>query len=70
MWGGVVRSLMVVLPLVGLVASILLDGYIVFQLMVTSASLWLMERAVMDDSRFTVDDGLFILMAQLMGLLL
>ena len=68
--GGVVQSLMVVLPLVGLVAPIPLDGYIVFQLMVTSASLWLLEKAVMDDSRFTVDEGLFILLAQLMGLLL
>ncbi|RLE44943.1 hypothetical protein DRJ16_00935 [Candidatus Woesearchaeota archaeon] len=67
---GVIQSIMLVLAIVALVVPLPLDGYILFQLLVVSASLWLVKKAVTDDSRLTLDEGLFILLAQVMGIVL
>ena len=67
---GIVQSVMLILPLVAFVAPIPLDGYILFQLLATAATLWLVKKAVVDDGKLTLDEGIFVILAQLMGLVL
>ncbi len=63
---GISQCVLVVLGVVSLFAPIPLDGYVLFQLASIAASLWIVKKAIMDDNRLTVDEGIFILILQVL----
>ena len=67
---GIVQSIMLVFPLLSLLIPIELDGYVLYQFLATSTTLWIVKKAVVDDGRFTLDEGVSILMAHLLGIVL
>ncbi len=67
---GIVQSILFVFPLVALVSVVMLDGFVVFELIASAAVLWLVEKAITDDKRLTADEGVFLLLTALLGILL
>lgn len=67
---GIVQSLMLILPLVALFIPVHLDGYVIYQLIVNALTLWLVKKSIVDDGRLTLDEGVSIILANLLGLLL
>ncbi len=67
---GIVQTVMVIFPLLSLVVPLKLDGFVVYQLLVAALTLWLTERSITDDSVLTLDEGISIMLANLLALLL
>lgn len=67
---GIVQTLMVVFPLVSFFVPLRLDGFVVYLLLVSALTLWLTERSITDDSKLTLDEGVSIMLANLLALLL
>ena len=67
---GIVQSIMLVFPLLALFVSINLDGYITLSILAVASTLWIVKKAVVDDGEFTLDEGVSILIVQLLGMLL
>ncbi len=67
---GIVQSILLVFPLVALLAPVPLDGYVIFQLAASALTLWIVERAITDDKRVTKDEGIFLILTQVLGILL
>ena len=67
---GVVQSVLLVFPLIALATEVVLDGFVIYQLAASAAMLWIVEKAITDDELLTVDEGLFITLVSLLGVLL
>jgi len=67
---GVVQSVMVILPLLSAVAPLYLDGYVLYQFLAVASTLWVTKKAIVDDSALTLDEGVYIMMAHLLGIVL
>jgi len=67
---GIVQTIMVIFPIISFFVPLRLDGFVVYQLLVAALTLWLVERSITDDSRLTVDEGVSIMLANLLALLL
>lgn len=67
---GIVQSLMFILPLVALFVPVYLDGYVIYQLIANALTLWLVKKSIVDDGKLTLDEGVSIILAHLLGLLL
>ena len=67
---GIVQSIMLVFPLLSLLIPIELDGYVLYQFLAISTTLWIVKKAIVDDGRFTLDEGVSILLAHLLGVVL
>ena len=50
---------------------IALDAYnALYQFLAISTTLWIVKKAIVDDGRFTLDEGVSILLAHLLGVVL
>ena len=67
---GIVQSIMLVFPLLSLLVPIELDGYVLYQFLAISTTLWIVKKTIVDDGRFTLDEGVSILLAHLLGVAL
>ena len=67
---GIVQSLMLVLPIVAFFVPIRLDGYVIYQLIANALTLWLVKKSIVDDGKLTIDEGISIMLAHLLGLIL
>ena len=67
---GIVQSIMLVFPLLSILIPIELDGYVLYQLLAISTTLWMVKKAIVDDGCFTLDEGVSILLAHLLGIIL
>jgi len=67
---GIVQSIMLIFPLLSLLIPIELDGYVLYQLLAISTTLWMVKKAIVDDGCFTLDEGVSILLAHLLGIVL
>jgi hypothetical protein len=47
-----------------------LDGYVLYQFLAIGVTLWIVLKAIVDDNRLTLDEGLSILMIHVLGILL
>lgn len=63
---GISQFVLIVLGFIALMISVPLDGYIMFQLASIGASLWMVKKAILDDGKLTLDEGIFILILQLL----
>ena len=67
---GIVQSILLVFPLVALISLVVLDGFVIYQLIASAAILWLVEKAITDDKRLTLDEGVFMVLTSVLGILL
>jgi len=67
---GIVQSIMLIFPLLAMVAPVYLDGYILYQFLAIASTLWITKKAIVDDGRLTLDEGVSILMVHLLGIIL
>jgi Ca2+/Na+ antiporter len=67
---GIVQSIMLIFPLLALIVPVHLDGYVMYQFLAISVTLWIVKKAIIDDNRLTLDEGLSILMIHTLGILL
>jgi len=67
---GIVQSIMLIFPIISFFVEINLDGYILYQFLAIAVTLWLVKKAIVDDGKLTLDEGIFILLAHLMGIIL
>jgi len=67
---GVVQSIMLVFPLLAIIVPVYLDGYVLYQFLAIASTLWIMKKAIIDDGKLTVDEGVSIVMAHLLGIIL
>ena len=67
---GVVQSIMLIFPLLAILVPVYLDGYILYQFLAIAITLWIIKKAIVDDKKLTLDEGVFILIAHLLGIIL
>jgi len=63
---GVVQSVLVVFGVIATIFPVTLDGYMMFQLISIACALWIVKKAILDDEKLSLDEGLFIVILQLM----
>jgi len=63
---GMTQCIFIAIGLMSLLTSIPLDGYIMFQLISIAATLWMVKKAILDDNKLTLDEGMFIIILQVM----
>jgi Ca2+/Na+ antiporter len=67
---GIVQSIMLIFPILALIVPVHLDGYVLYQFLAIGVTLWIVKKAIVDDHRLTLDEGLSILMIHVLGILL
>jgi len=67
---GIVQSIMLIFPILALIVPVHLDGYVLYQFLAIAVTLWIVKKAIVDDHRLTLDEGLSILMIHILGILL
>jgi Ca2+/Na+ antiporter len=67
---GIVQSIMLIFPILALLVPVHLDGYVLYQFLAIGVTLWIVLKAIVDDNRLTLDEGLSILMIHVLGILL
>jgi Ca2+/Na+ antiporter len=67
---GIVQSIMLIFPILALIVPVHLDGYVIYQFLAIAVTLWIVKKAIVDDHRLTLDEGLSILMIHILGILL
>ncbi|MGD2142577.1 MAG: hypothetical protein PVH79_03745 [Candidatus Bathyarchaeota archaeon] len=67
---GIVQSIMLIFPLLAIIVPVHLDGYVLYQFLAIAVTLWIVKKAIIDDHRLTLDEGLSILMIHVLGILL
>ena len=67
---GIIQSIMLIFPLLALIVPVPLDGYVLYQFMAIAVTLWIVKKAIIDDNRLTLDEGLSILTIHTLGILL
>lgn len=63
---GISQCILIVLGFITLIVPVPLDGYVMFQLVSVAASLWMVKKAILDDGKLTLDEGVFILILQIL----
>jgi Ca2+/Na+ antiporter len=67
---GIVQSIMLIFPILALIVPVHLDGYVLYQFLAIGVTLWIVLKAIVDDHKLTLDEGLSILMIHVLGILL
>jgi Ca2+/Na+ antiporter len=67
---GIVQSIMLIFPILALIVPVHLDGYVLYQFLAIAVTLWIVLKAIVDDHKLTLDEGLSILMIHVLGILL
>jgi len=67
---GIIQSIMLIFPILALIVPVQLDGYVLYQFMAIAVTLWIVKKAIIDDNRLTLDEGLSILAIHTLGILL
>ncbi|UCH58045.1 MAG: hypothetical protein JSV18_03890 [Candidatus Bathyarchaeota archaeon] len=67
---GIVQSIMLIFPILAIIVPVRLDGYVLYQFLAIAVTLWIVKKAIIDDNRLTLDEGLSILMIHVLGILL
>jgi Ca2+/Na+ antiporter len=67
---GIIQSIMLIFPILALIVPVHLDGYVLYQFLAIAVTLWIVKKAIVDDHRLTLDEGLSILMIHILGILL
>ncbi|MFQ6053792.1 MAG: hypothetical protein ACE5OO_06170, partial [Candidatus Bathyarchaeia archaeon] len=67
---GIVQSIMLVFPILALIAPVHLDGYVLYQFLAVATTMWIVKKAVVDDSMLTLDEGVSIFIVHLLGVVL
>lgn len=67
---GIVQNIMLVFPLLALMVPVSLDGYVLYQFLAIASTLWIVKKAIVDDGKLTLDEGVSIFMAHLLGILI
>jgi Ca2+/Na+ antiporter len=67
---GIIQSIMLIFPILALIVPVHLDGYVLYQFLAIGVTLWIVKKAIVDDHRLTLDEGLSILMIHILGILL
>lgn len=67
---GIIQSIMLIFPILALIVPVELDGYVIYQFLAIAATLWIVKKAIIDDHRLTLDEGLSILVIHVLGILL
>jgi len=63
---GITQYVLVILGVMMILIPLPIDGYIMFQLISVAAALWIVKKAILDDNKLTIDEGLFIIILQVM----
>ncbi|MCS7385110.1 MAG: hypothetical protein NDF55_00025 [archaeon GB-1867-005] len=64
--GGITQYILVIFGIMMILVPLPIDGYIMFQLISIASSLWIVKKAIIDDQKLTLDEGVFILILQVM----
>jgi len=67
---GIVQSIMLIFPILAIITPIYLDGYILYQFLAVAVTLWVTLKAIVDDGRLTLDEGILIFLIHLAGIIL
>jgi Ca2+/Na+ antiporter len=67
---GVVQSIMLIFPIVALLVPVYLDGYVLYQFLAIAVTLWVLKKSIVDDGRLTFDEGVFIILIYVLGIVL
>ncbi|RLE64335.1 MAG: hypothetical protein DRJ38_05740 [Thermoprotei archaeon] len=67
---GIVQSIMLVFPILAIIIPVYLDGYVLYQFLAIALTLWIVKKAIIDDGKLTLDEGVSILMTHLLGIIL
>lgn len=67
---GVVQSIMLIFPVVALLVPVYLDGYVLYQFLAIAVTLWVLKKSIVDDGRLTLDEGVFIILIYVLGIVL
>ena len=67
---GVVQSIMLVFPLLAIIMPVYLDGYVLYQFLAIASTLWITKKAIVDDRKLTLDEGVSIFITHLLGIVL
>lgn len=67
---GIIQSVMLIFPLLALIVPVQLDGYVLYQFLAIAVTLWIVKKAIIDDNRLTLDEGLSIVTIHILGILL
>lgn len=67
---GIIQSIMLIFPLVALIVPVELDGYVLYQFMAIAVTLWIVKKAIIDDHKLTLDEGVSILLIHTLGIIL
>ncbi len=67
---GIVQSIMLIFPIVALLVPVYLDGYVLYQFLAIAVTLWVLTKSIVDDGRLTLDEGVFIILIYVLGIVL
>jgi len=67
---GIVQSIMLVFPILAIIIPVYLDGYVLYQFLAIALTLWIVKKAIIDDGKLTLDEGVSILVTHLLGIIL
>ena len=67
---GIIQSVMLVFPPLAILVPVPLDGYILYQFLAVASTLWMVKKAIVDDGKFTLDEGFSIMIVHVMGIVL
>ena len=61
---------MLIFPIVALLVPVYLDGYVLYQFLAIAVTLWVLKKSIVDDGRLTLDEGVFIILIYVLGIVL
>lgn len=67
---GVVQSVLLIFPIVALLVPVYLDGYVLYQFLAIAVTLWILMKSIVDDGMLTLDEGVSIIVINLLGIML
>ena len=67
---GITQSIMLIFPILALLVPVNLDGYVLYQFLAITVTLWIVKKAIIDDNRLTLDEGFSIILIHTLGILL
>ncbi|NIQ05941.1 MAG: hypothetical protein GWO20_09530 [Candidatus Korarchaeota archaeon] len=63
---GISQAILVVFGSIALIVAVPLGDYVLFQLLAVATSLWLTKKSILDDGKLTIEEGVFILILQIL----
>jgi len=67
---GIIQSIMLIFPMLAMIVSVPLDGYVIYQFLAIAVTLWIVKKSIVDDHALTLDEGLSIMLIHILGILL